>query len=233
MAAGTISESQSRAARVAGLCYLLALPPAIFAELYARARLIVPADAVLTAQHILAHKQLFRLGTASNLTVFAIDIALITALYLVLKPVHERLALTALGWGLIETAVLTVATLSDFDVLRILSGADYLRPFAATQVAALARVSLGAHDAAYLVGLVFAGLRSTLFCVLWLRSRLIPRALAVWGILASSLMGACAFTFIVSPDLAKVVGVEIYGGPIFLFELTAGFWLLFRGVKAS
>jgi hypothetical protein len=231
MAAGTVHESQSQAARVAGLSYLLALPPAIFAEFYVRARLVVSGNAVLTAQHIVAHERLFRLGIASNLSVFAIDIALITALYLVLKPVHERLALLALGWGLIETAILVGVTLSDFDVLRILSGADYLHPFAADQVAALARLSVGAHDSGYLVGLVFAGLRSTTFCSLWFRSRLIPRALAVWGILASFLMGACAIAFIVFPNLAHVVGAEIYGGPIFLFELSMGFWLLLKRLR--
>jgi hypothetical protein len=38
---------------------------------------------------------LFRLGTASNLAVFTVDVALITALYVVLKPVNSRLALLA------------------------------------------------------------------------------------------------------------------------------------------
>jgi hypothetical protein len=218
---------------VVGLSYLLALPPAIFAEFFVRGRLIVSGDAVLTAQHIVTHERLFRLGIASNLTVFAIDIVLITALYLVLKPVHERLALLALGWGLIETAILVGVTLSDFGVLQVLSGAPYLRPFAADQLAGLARLSVGAHGAGYLVGLVFAGLRSTTFCYLWLRSRLIPRALAVGGMLASLLMGACAFAFIVFPELERVVGVEIYGGPIFLFELTMGFWLLLRGLRPA
>lgn len=43
---------------------------------------------------------------------------------------------------------------------------------------------MGSHGAAYGVGLVFAGLRSTTFCYLWLKSRYIPSALAVWGLLA-------------------------------------------------
>jgi hypothetical protein len=46
-------------------------------------------------------------------------------------------------------------------------------------------------------------------------------------------MGACAFSFIIFPELAKVVGVEIYGAPIFFFELTMGFWLLLRGLPSS
>jgi hypothetical protein len=47
---------------------------------------------------------------------------------------------------------------------------------------------------------------------------------------ASFLMGACAFSFIVFPELTRGIPVEIYGSPIFLFELTMGFWLLLKGL---
>lgn len=233
MAIGTIDLSQRKAATVVGWCYLLALPPAIFAEFYVRARLIAFDNAAQTAQNIMAHERLFRLGTASNLTVFALDVALIIALYVVLMPVNRSLALLATGWGLIETAILVVVTLSDFDVLRILSGADYLHAFEANQLQALARLSVSAHADVYNVGLVLAGLRSIVFCYLWFGSRFIPKALAAWGIVASFLMGASAFSFIIFPELAKVVAVGIYGAPIFFFELTMGFWLLLRGLPPS
>ncbi len=228
-----LDRAQRKAASVVGIAYLCALPPAIFAEFYVRARLIVFHDAALTAQNIMAHERLFRLGTASNLTVFALDVVLIMALYVVLEPVNRGLALVAAGWGLIETATLVGVTLSDFDVLRILSGADYLHAFEPSRLQALARLSVSAHGDAYNVGLVLAGLRSTTFCWLWFKSRFIPSALAAWGIVASSLMGASAFSFIIFPELAKIVPVEIYGAPIFFFELTMGFWLLLRGLRPS
>ena len=228
-----IDESQRKAAAVVGFTYLFALVPAVFAEFYVRTQLIVFDNAAQTARNIVAHERLFRLGIASNLAVFAVDVALITALYVVLRPVNRSLALLAVGWGLIETAILVVVTLSDFDVLRILSGADYLRVFEVDRLQALARLSIGAHAAAYNVGLVFAGLRSTVFCYLWFKSRFVPRALAAWGMFASFLMGACAFAFIVAPELAQVVGVGSYGGPIFVFELAMGLWLLFRGLRPS
>jgi hypothetical protein len=44
------------------------------------------------------------------------------------------------------------------------------------------------------------------------------------------LMGACAYSFIIFPEVATAVPVQIYGAPIFLFELTMGVWLLFRGL---
>lgn len=232
MTIGAIDDAQRRAARVAGWSYLLALVPALFAEFYVRFRLVVPGDAAETAHHIVAHERLFRLGIAGNLTVFAIDIVLITALYVALAPVHRRLALLAAGWGLLETATLVGTTLADLDVLRILGRGEYMQAFRPDETAALARLSIGAHDAAYLVALVLAGLRSTMYCHLWLRSRYVPAALAIWGILASVLMGACAFSFIIFPELTRVVSILFYGAPIFLFELTMGFWLVIRGARA-
>ena len=230
MTIGAIDESQRKAATVVGFSYLFALPPAIFAEFYVRSHLIAAGNVAQTAQNVMTHGRLFRLGIASNLTVFAVDVVLIMSLCVVLMPVNRVLALLATGWGLIETATLVVVTLSDLEVLRILSGADYLHAFEANQLQALARLSLSAHADTYNVGLVLAGLRSTAFCYLWFKSGYIPKALAGWGMVASFLMGACAFSFIIFPEFAKVIPVEIYGAPIFFFELTMGFWLLVKGL---
>ncbi|HET6981900.1 MAG TPA: DUF4386 domain-containing protein [Myxococcaceae bacterium] len=216
-----------------GVTYLCALAPAAFAEFYVRGQLVVSGDAAQTALNIVANERLFRLGIASNLAVFAIDVALITSLYLVLSPVNRSLALLAMAWGLIETAILVVATLSDFDVLRILSGAGYLKAFEANRLDVLAWLSVGAHGAAYGVGLVFAGLRSTMFCWLWLESGFIPRVLALFGLMASLLMGVLSFAFIIFPELERVVPVAIYGGPIFFFELAIGLWLVLRGLAQA
>ncbi len=230
MAPDAIEPSQRTAARVVGLTYLLALPPAVFAEFFVLGRL-VSSDAAETARNILAHERLFRLAIASNLGVFALDVILISALYVTLKPVHRGLALLALLWRTIETMALVGTTLNDFAVLRLLGGAGYLHALEPERLQALARLAFSAHGAAYQVGLIFAGLGSTVFCWLWFRSGFIPKALAAWGILASALMGACAFTFIVFPEVEKVVSLVYYGAPIFTFELTTGLWLTLRGIR--
>ena len=222
---------QRRWARVVGFSYLFALAPAIFAEFYVLGRLIVSDNAIVTAQNIIAHERLFRLGIASNLLVFATDVVLVTALYVVLEQVNRRLALVATFFRLIETTILIVAVLNDFYVLRLLSGASYLTTVNSDELAALARVSIGAHGSAYSVALLLFGFGSSVFCYLWLRSGYIPKPLAVWGLIASAWIGICSFAFVVFPELTKVITVGYYGGPIFLFELTIGLWLLFKGVR--
>jgi hypothetical protein len=151
----------------------------------------------------------------------------------VLEPVNRPLALLAAFFGLNETAIHVVVTQSDFAALRILSGADYLRAFEPDRLQALARLARGQHGAAYQVGLVFAGLRSAVFAYLWFQSRLVPRALAGWGVFASMLLSACTYVLIIFPEVAKTISVAIFGGPIFLFELTMGLWLLIRGLRPA
>jgi hypothetical protein len=221
---------QSRWARVVGFSYLFALLPAIFAEFYVSGKL-VSGDAIATAQNIIAHERLFRLGIASNLLVSAADVLLIAALYIVLERVNRRLALLATFFRLIETTILIVATLNDFYVLRLLSGASYLTTVNPDALAALARVSIGAHGSAYGVGLLLFGFGSSVFCYLWLKSGYIPKGLAVWGLVASAWIGVCAFAFIVFPELEKVITIGYFGGPIFLFELAIGSLLLFKGIR--
>ncbi len=228
----SIDESQRKAARVVGFTYLFAMATAVFAEFYVNGQLIVYDNAAETARNIMAHERLFRLGIASNLITFATDVVLLTALYVVLKPVNRSLALLAAFWRLIETTILVVCTLNDFDVLRLLSGADYLRVLEADRLQALARLSIGAHGAAYQIGLLFFGFGSTVFCYLWFKSNYIPRALAAWGVFSSLLVGISAFAFIIFPNLARIAQPGVYA-PIFFFELIMGFWLLVKRLRPS
>jgi hypothetical protein len=219
-------------ARIIGFSYVFALAPAIFAEFYVGGKLI-SSDAIVTAQNIIAHERLFRLGLASNLLVFAADILLVTALYVVLERVNRRLALLAAFFRLIETTILIVAVLNDFYVLRLLSGSTYLSALSSDTLAALARLSIGAHGSTYGVGLLLFGFGSPVFCYLWLKSGYVPRTLAIWGLIASVWVGICSFSFVVFPELTRVLTVGWYGGPIFLFELTMGLWLLLKGIRTA
>ncbi len=226
-----LEPAQHTAAKVAGFLYLFTMVTANFAEFYARGRLIVAGDAVQTAKNIGASERLFRLGTVSNLITFAAVVPLVVALYVVLKPINRNVALLAAFWRLAECSIFALITLNDFVALRLLSGADYLRAFDTKQLQALAYTFVRVHDAGYLLGLVFFGLGSTVFAYLWFKSRYIPRALAAWGILSSLVVAIVTLAIIVFPSLAAVV-IPVYFAPIFIFEVTLGFWLLIKGIQA-
>lgn len=220
-----VDAGQRTAARIVGITYLVALVTANFAEIYVPSRLIVANDATRTVANIVAGARLFRLGIAADLITFALDVVLIAALYAVLSPVNRGVAMLATLWRVIETAVMVVATLTRFDVLRLLSGAEYLRALEIDRVHALARASVGAYGSAYQVGLFFFGLGSATFAWLWWQSRYVPRLLAGWGVFASALVSTYVLTITVLPDLAERLMVPSLV-PIAVFELAMGVWLL-------
>jgi hypothetical protein len=226
-----IAPEQRAAAKVAGFTYLIAMATSMFAELYVRAPLIVAGDAVQTAINIAASERMFRIGSAIHLITFASDALIAVALYVILRPVNRNVALLAASWRIIDSAILAVNLLNDFVVLRLLSGAEYLKVFETKQLQALARLFYSVEGAGFQIGFVFIGLGSTVFSYLWLKSRYIPRALAAWGIFASMVLAFVTLAIMVFPALG-VMGLS-YMAPMFVYEVTLGFWLLIKGLRES
>lgn len=223
--------SRRTAARIAGFCYLYAMASAVFAEVFVRGWLIVDGDAVRTAQNIVAHRTLFRLGIVTELFTFVSDVTLVAALVVILAPVHRPLAIYAAFMRLVAVSVGVSMTAGSFDVLRILGGAADLRAFDDAQLAALARLSLGAHGAAYNVAFVFLGIGSAAFAYLWCRTRYVPRGMAVLGIFASLLLAAGTLATFLAPGLRELFHPSTRV-PMFLFEVGMGVLLLLGGLRA-
>ncbi|MGA3136623.1 MAG: DUF4386 domain-containing protein [Terracidiphilus sp.] len=230
MKIGTIDESQRKAARVVGFIYLLDFVAAVYAEFVVRGRLIVWNNVAETARNIMAHEQLFRLSVVIDLAGFASVVALLTALYVVLKPVNRNLALLAAFWRMIEASICVVMMLNSLNVLQLLSGDASLRAFDADRLQALMMLSIGAHGDAFNVAMIFFGLGSTVFSCLWLKSRYVPRALAALGVFSSLLVVICCPAIIIFPHFEDIAAPGYYV-PIAIFELTMGFWLLIRGLR--
>ena len=87
----TISESQCKAARVAGVLYLLMAISAPFALIYIPSKLIVPGDATATADRFRASESLLRIGIGLELFHQAVAIFLVLALYRLFKGVDESM----------------------------------------------------------------------------------------------------------------------------------------------
>jgi hypothetical protein len=225
-----LSREEQMAARIAGAAYLFAIPLSIFSEFYVFGRLLDPQSLAVTAQRIASQQLLFRLGTASNFIVFVTDGVLISALYLVLRRIDRNLALLALVWRVIETALLFVALLYDMQAIKLLGGTAYLSGADPNELALLARLAISGHSAAYGFALVLAGLGSTVFAILWWRSGYVPRWLAGLGVLASVLLAIGTFIVIPFPAAQAVFNSAVVGTPIGLFELAMGGWLLFKGL---
>lgn len=224
-----IDAAQRKAVRIAGVAFLLTMAIVIAVNFGINMRLLVAGNATDTARNILAHERLFRIGLAGNLIYSAGLIILLSALYVVLRKVDEGLALLAAVCRLVFAATWTLVVLNGFSALRLLHGADYLRPLGLDGAQALARFYLSGFDQ-YYVGLLFYGLASTACSWLWLRSRYVPRALAAFGLIGSAWCVACTLLLYVFPNFPKTVNLWWFDTPMVLFEMGLGIWLLAKGL---
>ena len=227
----SIDDSQRKAARAVGFAYLFGFI-SIFNEVYVRDSLIVSGNPGATAQNILAHEQLFRLGIVADLLCFASIAVVLTGSYVVLRQFGKWIALLAASWRLLEASTTIVMTFSAFYVLRLLTNPEYSQAFSTEQVQILARLYLGARPYDYDIALIFLGLGSTVFAYLWLKSRYVPRALAAWGIFASLAVAVCNFALILLPNFKDISFPWAYL-PIAIYELTMGLWLSIKGLPPS
>jgi hypothetical protein len=223
-------QSQRKAARIAGFAFLSAIAIVVIANYGISFRLIIPGNAIATARNIIAHETLFRLNIACNL-IYAVNIVvLFSALYVILKPVNQNLALIATFCRLVLALMWSITALNTFGALRLLGDATYLSVFNVEQLQTLARLHLASSYDAYYVGLPFWGLASVICSYLWLKSRYIPRFLAVFGLISSAWCVFCSFAFIVFPHFDARVNAGLFDIPMVIFEMVLGFWLLFKRI---
>ncbi len=225
-------ESLRRAARVAGLAYLLiivtSLPVVIFTDL----NLVVPGDSAATIDSILANELLYRIGAAYDLVMFPSVVVLALALYVILKTVSRNLALLALLWRLGEAIIGVVTVLASLVILHLLSGGGHSAVLEGEQLQALVGLLLNVRTAGLEILTVFLCLGTIVFCYLLFKSRYVPRGLAVWGMLAFLLMLTNTFVSILSPNLPAMIQTVCLI-PVALFEVVIGLWLLFKGVNVQ
>jgi hypothetical protein len=227
-----IDDSQRIAAKVAGVTGLLAVAIVVFGNYVLLDPLIVPRNAAETARNIMAHQTQTRVALICFLLYSANVVVLLTALYVILRPVDPILALMGAVFRLVFATLWLLTTLNLLGSLRLLSTAPYLEVFQPDHVQALARLQIAANFDDYYVGLPFFGLAATICAYLWFTSGYIPKTLAAFGVISSAWCVICAFIYLVFPNFNKVVNDYWFDSPMALFELMVSLWLLFKGLQS-
>lgn len=224
------TNSIQMTARIAGILTLLIVVLAPFSTIYVPTTLVVPGDATITANNIIASVGLFRLGMAIDSIVFLIEIVLTVLLYILLKPVNKTLSLMAAFSRLAMTVIQGINLLNYFFVLLLLSGAGYLTVFAPDQLDTLALLFLNAHADVVLIWGLFFSLHLFLYGYLVYKSGYIPKIIGVLLVLASLPYLIQGFGNILFPQ-----NKEMFTSIAFLssIEIALPLWLLIKGVNVE
>lgn len=232
MAKRTARMSPQHYARICGVLYLYIIVAGIFAELFVRSRLVVPADATATATNIMANESLFRIGFSGELLHLAFDVAVAVILYALLRPVDRYIAMLAALMRLAADIILAVVSLSHFAALRLFADADYLKTFPADQLHTTALLALKLHDDGYAICLLFFGFACLSLGYLVFRSRFLPRTIGALMALAGVCYLINSFSHFLAPQFATTLFPALFV-PIFIAELSLTLWLIVKGVDAE
>ena len=165
-------------ARMTGVVYLFYFLAAVCGGFFLKG-LVVDGDAAATANNLLAHQALFRLGLATGLIATACYIAVAALFYSLFKPVNRSLSLIAAFFSLVGCAVTAFGSLFQLAPLVVLGGAQYLSVFNVEQLRALALMSLQLNTETANICLLLFGFYDLLIGYLIFRSVFLPRFLGV------------------------------------------------------
>ncbi len=155
------------------------------------------------------------------------------ALFPVLKRQNEGVALGFVSARLFETGIIVVGIISVLSIVTLrqaagVAGADPV------SVVNTGRSLVAIHDWTFLIGqTLLPGINALLLGSLMYRSGLVPRVIPLLGLIGAPLMISSALGQIVGINTEYSLWSAIALVPIFLWELTLGLWLVFKGFKAS
>lgn len=217
--------------RFAGWLYVLTSIFGFFAMGYVPGKLIVHGNAAATANNIVAHETLFRLGIATELIGMAGFIFVAYALYDLLKGVNRQCASLMVTLIVVSVPITFVNELNSIATLILVRGADFLSAFESPQRYAAAMFFLNLHGRGFLVAEIFWGLWLFPLALLIYRSRFLPRFLGVWLALAGVAWVIVSLTGILLPQYQDYV--YSYSQPAIVGEIAFMLWLTIKGARPS
>jgi hypothetical protein len=140
----------------------------------------------------------------------------------------ERIAVGYLGFRIMDGLIIAIMVL--FVLVQIPIGSEYLNAGAsdASYLQALSTVFMQAQLDAYNIAMITLGISGLILCYSFYKSKLVPRLLAVWGLVG--------YATILCGSVLEVLGfnlLTIHAIPGGLWEVFIGVWLIVKGFNPS
>ena len=219
-------NSINKTARIAGFLYFMYIVTSVIANMFGR---FVFVDAPVTVNHITAHESLFRIGLVISLFSYVLFLLAAWALYVLLEPVDNNMALLFLLLNLGGFAILVLSHLNLFSSLLLLSGADYLKVFQPDQLQVQAILFVNSYKNGSTIAQIPYGIWLFPLGYLVFKSNFLPKILGI-------LLIADGFGLLIYVCQRFIwPSYEIISYPClvvsFIAEISLSLWLLIKGVE--
>jgi hypothetical protein len=217
----------NKTSRILGLAFLLQFVTSFASAMFLRATWYVPENISATLVKIANNASLLRLNILFDMLTALGVIFLGAMLFITVRKQNEKMALTALGFYILEAALLATSRIATFSLLHL--GQEYVgagQPAILQTLGNLAFASMEfVGDTLHMLAFCLGGI---LFYYLLDKARVVPRALSLWGLIA-------VFPMLIG-TMTQIFGYTIpfiFYVPYVPFELVIGVWILVKGIRDS
>ena len=172
------------------------------------------------------------LGALFELLLVIAAVGTAVTLYPILKRQNEGVALAFVAARLLEAAVILVGTLSLLSIVTLRRQFDGDADADLTALSTIGSSLVALRDWTFLFGPNFAlGAASLLLASLMYSSRLVPRPIAVLGLVGGTLILISAVAVMFGAyEQMSTVGLVV-ALPVFAWEVTLAVWLIVKGFR--
>jgi Domain of unknown function (DUF4386) len=209
--------------RILGFAFLLQFFTSLAGGLILKIGLIGPGDTAATLLRIAARPWLLRVNILDEMVTATGVIWLGVLLYAALRAHGSVAALTAFALYVLEAVLLAVSRLAAFPLLAL--GSQFAAAPSASLLAEADRTLDSVNFGYTLLMLAFCP-GAMLFYWLLFKSRLVPRALSLWGLLTVIPLFFATTVSILGINVPFYIAV-----PYIPFEFVIGLWILIKGAR--
>ena len=214
----------NRKTRILGAAFLLQFITSVSSGSLIRPLWLVPDDISATMLKIAENPNLLRVNILVDMLTALGVIFLGAILFITLRKQNEKIALTALGFYILEGALLAASRIGSFSLLKLsqeyasIGQPESLLVFGNVALEAMDYVGDALHVLAFCLGAI-------LFYVLLYQSKSVPHWLSLWGLITVVPVLAGTLTALFDVHLPFIFFL-----PYFPFEFVIGIWVLVKGV---
>jgi len=175
-----------------------------------------------------ANSLLLAFGASLWLMTVVGDAAHGVLMFPILKQYNERIAVGYLASRIVDAVFIAVMVL--FILLQIPLASEYLKAGGSdtSYLQALSTMFVQVNQYAYHIAMFILGIAGLLLCYVFYRAKLVPRLVAVWGLIG--------YAIIFGGSALEVLGFNlqtIHAIPGGLWEVFIGVWLIVKGFNPS
>ena len=210
------TDTMRRAGLIAGVALALMAALAGFAVFGVLSTMIIPGDAVGTAQRITASASLFRVAIACLIVVVILDVVVAIALFAVFSRTDPMVAATAAAFRIAYAAVYLVAISQLVQAVQLLDDPGQ------------ALRAIDTYTTIWNVGLILFAVHLLLIGFLAYRSGFMAKVFGILLTIAGLGYLVDGFGFVLAQDSAISLGQFTFVG-----EVVFIFWLIIRGRRSD